>query len=301
MKNGIFSGYPPFAQLAITAMIALSSLLIITLLGSVLALLIFDINLSVLLKDLTNEMNVDVYKFFLTITSIGFFLLPPIILGYLFTGNSISYLQFDVTPRLRSVFLSVIIVIAALPAINFFAEFNSQLFDYLFTENNWMKMKEEELLEVTEALLNVDSVGGMLFNLFMIAVIPAFGEELLFRGVLQKIFIKWTKNIHIGIIISAILFSALHLQFYGFFPRLMIGIFFGYLLVWTGSIWIPIIAHFINNASVILFTYLADMGHVSEDIDTIGSDDSTILYSVASIVVISVLIYLLHLKEKRVL
>jgi membrane protease YdiL (CAAX protease family) len=105
----------------------------------------------------------------------------------------------------------------------------------------------------------------------MIAVLPAVGEELLFRGVIQKLFSKITRSHHWGIWISAILFSALHLQFYGFIPRLLLGAMFGYLLVWSGSLWLPILAHFINNAAAVTALFMIDHGYLNPSIEEFGA------------------------------
>ena len=100
----------------------------------------------------------------------------------------------------------------------------------------WMKDAEESAAEITKAFLDVKTIPGLVFNVFMIAFLPAVGEELLFRGIIQRIFTDMTKSHHWGIWISAILFSAMHFQFYGFVPRVLLGALFGYLLVWSGSI-----------------------------------------------------------------
>jgi len=106
----------------------------------------------------------------------------------------------------------------------------------------------EDAAEVmVEKFMKVEGVSGLMFNIFMIAVLPALGEELMFRGVIQRIFSNLTRNHHWGIWISAFLFSAMHMQFYGFLPRIVLGAMFGYLLVWTETMWVPILALFVNN------------------------------------------------------
>jgi membrane protease YdiL (CAAX protease family) len=166
-----------------------------------------------------------------------------------------------------------------------------------------MKDTEEYAGEITERFLAVSTIQGFLVNLFMIALIPAVGEEFLFRGVLQKIFIEWTKNIHWGIIISALLFSTFHLQFYGFLPRLMLGIFFGYLFVWSGSLWLPVLAHFFNNSVAVFFYFIAGK-EMNDKIDTLGAGTfkaSDIILLIVSVVLVSAIIILVFRKEKRVL
>ena len=141
------------------------------------------------------------------------------------------------------------------------------------------------------------SIPDVLFNIFMIALLPALGEELLFRGIVQKIFTQWSKNVHLGVWISAVLFSAMHVQFYGFIPRMMLGALLGYLLVWSGSLWLPIMAHFVNNASAVIFTYLFDKQMMTVNPDKIGteSDYTSVLISV---LLTGVLLWLIYKKER---
>jgi len=122
----------------------------------------------------------------------------------------------------------------------------------------------------------------MLFNIFMIAIVAAIGEELIFRGVIQKIFARWTGNIHLAIIITGFLFSLIHLQFYGFFPRWLLGVMFGYLMVWSGTLWLPIFAHFVNNAVAVLVSYLIHKGTISEGIWEFGANRADIPVTIAA-------------------
>ncbi len=87
-----------------------------------------------------------------------------------------------------------------------------------------------------------------------------------------------------GIWVSAILFSALHMQFYGFFPRMLLGAFFGYLLLWSGSLWLPIIAHFVNNCVAVIFYYLKFNGIKVVDIEIIGTGETLWLGILSGIV-----------------
>jgi len=104
-----------------------------------------------------------------------------------------------------------------------------------------------------------------MFNLFMIALIPALGEEFLFRGVLQRIFGEWFKNPHLAVWLAAILFSLAHYQFLGFMPRIILGALFGYIFLWTGNIWMPILAHFVNNTVGVIYYYLFSQGKIGVD------------------------------------
>ena len=161
-----------------------------------------------------------------------------------------------------------------------------------------MKLTEENAEQITKVFLNVTNIKGLLVNLIVMAIIPAIGEELLFRGIIQKLFIEWTKNIHWGIIIAAFIFSSLHFQFYGFIPRMIMGIFLGYLLVWYKSIWLPIIVHFINNSFAVLVYYFFNNKDIFEEFESVGTESETWIYTIISIFVVSVFILLLYRKKK---
>jgi membrane protease YdiL (CAAX protease family) len=120
----------------------------------------------------------------------------------------------------------------------------------------WASAKEEQLKELTEYLTRFENIGGLLVGLLVIAVLPAIGEELVFRGLGQRMFHGLTNNHHAGIWIAAFLFSFIHLQFYGFFPRFLLGALFGYIYYWSGNLWYPIMAHFVNNGFTLIMLYM---------------------------------------------
>jgi membrane protease YdiL (CAAX protease family) len=175
-------------------------------------------------------------------------------------------------------------MLIALPAINLLSYLNQQLTlpEFLQPLEAWMKTQEENAALITEQFLNVRTFGGLIINLLLMALLPAVAEELTFRGVVQKLFqgTQALENLsskvpHLAIWCSAILFSAIHLQFYGFVPRMLMGALFGYMLIWTGSLWIPILMHFTNNAMAVLLYFIANLtGWDMEKVDTIGAKDT---------------------------
>ncbi len=134
--------------------------------------------------------------------------------------------------------------------------------DLIYRFNHWLiegtslyeiaHKYEETALKVTKAMLDMETTNELAIILFSVAILPAIAEEFLFRGALQPMFANWSGNIHMGIWLSAILFSAIHFQFFGFIPRVLLGAGFGYLVVASGSIWTAIACHFINNAIAVL-------------------------------------------------
>ena len=166
--------------------------------------------------------------------------------------------------------LTVITVIVFMGANSFFVEWNStvQFPEFLKGFEEWAKEKESAATAITEFLTHFDSFQQVIIALIVIAILPAIGEELVFRGLIQNEFYRGTKNIHLSIWISAVLFSAIHMQFYGFVPRMLLGAVFGYLYYWSANIWIAMLAHFINNATAVIGMYLNQIGYFDFDVES---------------------------------
>ncbi len=288
MGNGVLHGAGAFAKLMFSVFIVIAVFLITLLAGVILAVPLFDMGFMELMNNLSNIGDPEytrLLKYFQMVQSIGLFVIPPFILAWFFGGNIIRYLYLDKKVQWRTIILTTVIMLSAIPVINLMAHLNSQLNlpESWSALEEWMQRTEEAAKHLTESFLAADDIGGLLFNLFLIAVIPAIGEELLFRGVIQRLFAEWTKNKHAGIWISAILFSAMHMQFYGFLPRTILGALFGYMLVWSGRMWVPIIAHFVNNAAAVIVYYFISKNQISESIETIGAERGDWIYAFVSL------------------
>lgn len=150
-----------------------------------------------------------------------------------------------------------------------------------------MQETETKAMDLTEAFLSIDSWGEFIFNIVMIAMLPSIGEELLFRGLLQRLFNDWFKNIHFAIILAGFLFGAMHLQFFGILPRMVLGVLFGYLFYWSGSLWIPIFAHFLNNGVAVTISFMERQGWIVTRFQDFGY--STSLFLIFASIIISAL------------
>jgi membrane protease YdiL (CAAX protease family) len=164
---------------------------------------------------------------------------------------------------------------------------------------NWMRISEDKATELTEAFTQGTSVGTLIINLIVIALMAALSEELFFRGMLQKVLLECFKNKHIAIWIGAALFSAFHMQFFGFLPRMVMGAFLGYLFLWSGSLWPSIFAHFINNGTAVVLIWLSNRGAISKDIDKVGMESTELIYVVASAIVVISCLFLIYKIEKN--
>jgi len=153
--------------------------------------------------------------------------------------------------------LSILFLFAFAPCMSLIADWNAHM---QFSESwsnlqEWMRMKEDEMALLTERIVMTTAWDKLLLNIAVIAVLPAIGEELFFRGALQQIGTRIFKNEYIAVWVVALIFSAIHIQFYGFFPRLLLGVFFGYLVIWTRNIWTAVFAHFVNNSMVVILAF----------------------------------------------
>ncbi|MCA1758684.1 MAG: CPBP family intramembrane metalloprotease, partial [Bacteroidales bacterium] len=298
-----FQGMKPFPQLMFSAFVILVSFLAFLLIAMVLAIPLFGISSMMSIPtigDLSDPENIRILKYFQVVQSIGLFIVPPVILAWLFHGKIAEYLFLNKNSNSTSVLLVAVLVFFSLPLINFIGEWNTQMEfpEFLAGLERWMNNAEQNAAELTEAFLKVETTGGLFFNLFMIALLPAIGEELLFRGVIQRIFTNWTRNHHWGIWISAILFSALHIQFYGFVPRMLLGVLFGYLLVWSGSMWLPILAHFFNNGFAVVAMYLIDKNVLNPSVEEIGAASGSQYAAILSLVLVFLLMFLIKKENK---
>ena len=153
----------------------------------------------------------------------------------------------------------------------------------------YLKTLEETAKTLTEKMLNVDTFGGLLLNLLVIALIPAVGEELTFRGVLQQSLAR-RLNPHVAILLSAAIFSFIHFQFYGFLPRMFLGILIGYMFYVTNSLWTSILMHFANNGTAVVLYYLANKG-VIEDAEHFGETSNGWVVAASAVVTVGLIVW----------
>ena len=230
--------------------------------------------------------------------TLGTFLLPPIICAWIWDENRkpFRWLKMDQKVGWTSVVWAIGIMVLAIPAINLLADLNSRvdLPESLDFIEQIFRRQEDAAAGLTERFLKADNVWGLLISIGLLAFLPALSEELSFRGTLQQILgrnqVKESR-VHIAIWVTAFVFSAIHLQFYGFVPRLLMGALFGYVFVWSGSLWGPIVMHFTNNGFAVLFYYLFERNDAGKSYaDTIGAGTTWWLGVISLLVVIALVI-----------
>jgi membrane protease YdiL (CAAX protease family) len=162
--------------------------------------------------------------------------------------------------------------------------------NFLAGLEKWMHDTENQAQKLTDVLLQMKSVSSMLMKLTVVGLLTAIVEEFMFRGCIQTILLKWTKNPHAAVWIAAALFSAFHLEFFGFLPRLLLGALFGYFVVWSGSVWPAVWGHFINNGTAVVVSYL----YQNHKID-FNPDDTHIFNWTAYLFSLIIMLFLLYL------
>lgn len=213
--------------------------------------------------------NPDAIRFFQFISTIGIFLFPSLIYTFFENGSiskKIIHFQKD-RKNYQSFFIIFFLSILIIPIIGFIGEINRLIHfpDSLREIEIWIKQLEEKSESLITLLTQNINFGSYLKNVFVMAIIPALCEEFFFRGTLQSYFIQLFKNKHIAILITAIIFSIIHFQFYGFIPRVLLGIYLGYLMIWSGSLLLPIIAHFLHNFLSITFDFVGKSNQLNID------------------------------------
>lgn len=248
----------PYLQLLFLMLLALLGVFVFIIIGFIVAIAMYGPSLLTDMTWLTgaNPKYVPALKIILTAQQFGLFLTPAILLAITESKKPHHFYGMKV-PKLNALLIVILIMAVSVPAMGFINELNQKMHlpNFLKSIESWMRKMEDEGMTTTLAILKMNSLSDFLVNLTVIAIIPAICEEFIFRGGLQRTLLRLFKNPHVAIWTSAFIFSAIHFQFFGFFPRLFLGAAFGYIYFWTGSIWHAIIAHFLNNGFAVSMAF----------------------------------------------
>lgn len=197
------------------------------------------------------------------VTQLIVFVVPPVLLAVVYKHNAkeLFCLDFGVKHWLQAL-IAIVILVLTVPMIDWLTQWNDGWhFGGAFAAvEEALRSAGEAALELTAKLVAADNVGQLLANLVVIALVPAVCEELFFRGTLQQLMRKWVGNPHVAVIVTAVVFSLAHGEVFAFVPRFVLGALLGYLFYYSGSILVNIVAHFVNNATVVVAYYLSTQG-----------------------------------------
>lgn len=218
------------------------------------------------------------FRFNQTVGMIGLWLVPSMFFSYAHDKKWFSYNLAN--QRCKEVLKNWVCLaaITILPVVGLIAYLNQliQLPDFMSSIEEWMRAKDDEATEALMMITANKSVGNLILNLLVLGVFPAICEEFFFQGALQPLLTQWTKNKHIAIWLTAFIFSAIHFQFYGFIPRFLLGAYLGYLLIWSNSLWLPILAHMLHNVCSLLAEFVTGRNGIDMDDFTLTPQECAI-------------------------
>jgi len=261
-----------------------------------------DFELAVLIEKINNPLAYPEMKMQMLclqgISSFVAFVLVPLLFIIWKEQYWRSFLSTNTKNRYLLILPTILLVLVSLPFVSYLVQWNENLVlpDFLSQFEIWAKEKEEFLKKITQVMTKLDSSFELIVGLVVIALLPALGEELVFRGYLQNKFVQLFGSVHVAIWFSAFLFSAIHFQFYGFVPRMVLGAIFGYLYLFTGQFHLPVIAHFTNNGLMLIMIYLKNKEHIKYDIES--EENATLWIAVFSFAMMSLILVLIMRQVK---
>ncbi len=264
--------------IAMLFLIALGMLIIVTVVGGL-----------ILSDGLTSRK----LRLFAIIQDILVFITPAVLTAVAVSNRPAELLGITKGPGLIAVLLSILTLLIATPAMNALVTWNEsvRLPESLKWLEVFMQQSEESSRQSVELLLGGTSIGDLISGLMIVGLLAGLCEEIFFRGGLMRLLRASGMNIHWAIWITAVIFSTFHFQFYGFFPRVLLGAFFGYLFVWSGSLWLPVIIHAVNNSIVVVAAWINRRGITDFDINKAG--DSDLILIIGSVILTAFMIQLL--------
>lgn len=253
----------PIAKFIITIISIITIGIIVLYTGMLFSRLIFWLHLDQVNDVLYGRydlLSVAQLKYYQAVQTIGFFIVPGIFLYWIFSEDKHTYFEIIRKPKILNCLLILLVLLIATPLIQwlFIKNQSITLPDFMSgLEESLQKMDQKHEI-LSNRFLQGNTLVQYLSNILIIALLPAIGEELIFRGLIQQIFIDSFRKWHVGIILTALLFSAIHGQFYSFIPRFVVGLFFGYLMFWSKSIWYPVLAHFLSNTLMLTIAFISE-------------------------------------------
>lgn len=241
---------PYWIQLVVLVLFMLGGALVFSSMGTLIVMLLYHTPQMLEAADPVTAIRITQ-----TLTTIGTFLVPALLFAYCYNRQWFDYNAANRRPKQAMVNMVLILSITLLPVVAVLASFNEFIMPQEGAVADFMRDLEEAANHILELVTTQRSSWDLIANLLVFAVLAGICEEFFFQGSLQPLLTNWTKNPHLGILLTALIFSALHFQFYGFIPRFLLGVYLGYLFYWSRSLWLPILAHVLHNALSILVDY----------------------------------------------
>jgi len=292
-RNSILSSLKPGEQLVFLVLVFLIAGLVSMGISMGMSMLFYQLPWQDILQIAAGEdaAHTGVLKLMQIITGFGNYIGAALLLSWFFTGSWTEWFKGEKRVELGGLILAAAMIVVSIPLVNYITEFNREIRFPSERLQVALENMEEKAEQLTWMLTGTKSFAGLLVNILMIALIPGIGEELIFRGLLQRILGKAMRNDHLAVLFTAIIFSALHLQFLSFLPRFFLGLILGYLFLYGKSIWYPIVAHTTNNLLGVLYYYVAHKRETEGIMEELGTSGMFSWSAVLSLVLLAGLFY----------
>ena len=241
---------PYWIQLIVLALFMTGGMLLFSSLASLVILIIYHTPSMLEASDPITAIRISQ-----SLATIGAFLLPALLFAYCQERQCFQYNAANRLPDFSMTIIVLVVSITLLPVVSVLSMFNMQIMPQEGVVAEFMRNFEDAANQILDMVTSRRNNSDLIANIVVFAVLAGVCEEFLFQGSLQPLMTKWCRNPHVGILLTAFIFSTLHFQFYGFIPRFALGVYLGYLLYWSRSLWLPILAHVMHNAISILADY----------------------------------------------
>lgn len=293
----------PLIQLGILILLGFGAMFVCIVLGIVPFWLVTGVGVEVLQNPAAisgeDRQAVLLLKIMQIMQAVGLFMAPFVIYRVLTRDRTYTL---SLRPAHTSlILLFVLVMLSAFPFINILAEWNSglELPESMTGLETWIRDTEAQAEALIKTFLEMETTGELLFNLLLIALVPAIAEELFFRGLMQPIFLRTFRSPAAAIWITAFCFSFFHLQFLGFVPRFILGAVLGYAAHWSGTLWLPVAGHFVNNAAAVLVSWFIGVEALEAEFETLGAQREDWFFAVGSALLLITGMYLFYLISHR--
>ncbi len=249
-------------------------------------------------KDMFDPANINAMKVIQVVSTIIIFFIPAVITARIISVKPFELLGFRKGVKFNRAFAAVLIMLCAIPLVGFLAEINKAI-PITASMKKMFDAMESQYAEQVKLMATFKTPLDYIVALFIIALMPAIVEEVFFRGAMQSIIMRWFKTPWLVIFITGFIFSAIHFSWYGFIPRLGLGMILGYIFYYTGNLWYSIIAHFFNNALMISILYWQYTKEKKIDME-VGESAPWWAGIISAAVVIGLFIVLKKLTETKV-
>jgi CAAX protease family protein len=289
--------YSVWSQLAILLFLTGIGLLIGSIVSIPIAIAYLHVPMQQLQQALLKSENANLSRVLQFVTTLFFMALPALIFARIINRKPFTYIGFNSAISGKQVFIIVGIILFGLGVSGALSSLN-EMIPISKPAEQYFKELENEYNKEMLAIANMKTMQDYIISLIMIALLPAIFEEMLFRGALQPIMINLTKNAFVGILITSILFSAIHISYYGFLPRLALGIIIGYVFYLSKNLWLSSITHFLYNAFGVTQLYaLSKQGLLNQE--ALNDDSFPLYYGLIAAVALYVL-FIFFKRESQV-